>query len=160
MTTGATEPHTYRDSLPARTGYGLALAFVVAGGLVAAVTGPLALAKGSWLAAYLVLITGVALGVLSQQARILEAPHASAGRESAVIWFWLAGNALVVAGALAAMPILTDIGGIALLVVLVLALLATRSARRQALAWVLRAIYVILIVSIPIGLTLTHIRSA
>lgn len=150
----------YLDTRATQVGYGLALFFVVAGGLVAAVTGPLELEKGSWLAAYLVLIAGVALGVLCRQSRTLEAPHASPGREWAVIWLWLAGNALVVLGALTAMPILTDIGGVALVVVLVLALLATRAARRPALAWLLRAVYVALLVSIPIGLTLTHIRSA
>ncbi len=34
--------------------------FIVLGGLVAAVTGPLDLVQGSWLAAYLVLVCGVA----------------------------------------------------------------------------------------------------
>ncbi len=148
------------DTRTAKVGYALALVFVIAGGLVAAITGPLDLTKGSWLSAYLVLVAGVALGVLSKQSRILEAPHASPGREWSVIWLWLVGNALVVSGALMAMPILTDIGGLALCVVLVLALLATRAARRQALAWLLRVVYVVMLVSIPVGLTLTHIRSA
>lgn len=157
---GAHSGREYAETAVSRTGTGLALAFVIAGGLVAAVTGPLHLTKGSWLSAYLVLVAGVALGLLARQPRIIEAPTPPPGRGWAVIWLWIAGNALVVIGALASAPILTDIGGVALAVVLVLALIATRSARRTALAWVLRAAYVILIVSIPVGLTLTHLRSA
>ena len=42
----------------------VALLCVVAGGLVAAVTGPLRLEHGSWAAAYLVLVGGVAQGAL------------------------------------------------------------------------------------------------
>lgn len=160
MRTSTPADHPVRDTLPARTGYALALAFVIVGGLIAAVTGPLELEKGSWLAAYLVLIAGVALGLLSRQARIIEASPAPDGRAWAVIWLWLGGNALVVAGALTRTPIVTDIGGVALVAVLILALLATRAARRRALAWTLRVAYVLLIISVPIGLTLTHVRSA
>ena len=43
----------------ARVAYVLGVCFVVVGGLVAAVTGPLELTRGSWLAAYLVLVCGV-----------------------------------------------------------------------------------------------------
>lgn len=142
-----------------RVGTGIALTFVIAGGLIAAVTGPLQLAKGSWLAAYLVLVAGVALGVLARQPLNIDAPAPSAGRWWIMIGLWIAGNALVVAGALLSVPFATDLGGVVLVAVLVLALVATRFAKNVALAWVLRTAYVILIVSIPIGLALTHLRS-
>lgn len=160
MATSTPVDYSVRNSLPARTGYSLALAFIVFGGLIAAVTGPLALAKGSWLSAYLVLVAGVALGLLSRQTRILETPSTPPGREWAVICLWTGGNTPVVLGTLTSTPILTDVGGAVLVAVLILALLATRSARRAVLAWVLRAAYVILIISVPIGLTLTHLRSS
>ena len=79
-----------------RTGFALGVALVVLGGLVAAVTGPLELAKGSWLAAYLVLVAGVSQCCLAVQHRVLRIADASANRLLATLVGWNFGNLLVI----------------------------------------------------------------
>ncbi len=142
-----------------RVGYGLGVVSVVAGGLTAAVTGPLDLAKGSWLAAYLVLICGVAQCLLSLQAQMLGREL----RDRSHPWprpvAWNAGNVLVVLGALSSRPLVADAGGVLLLGALILAATETRRATRRCLALIVQVLYGLLAVSVPIGLTLTHLRS-
>ncbi|WP_448809742.1 hypothetical protein [Agromyces bauzanensis] len=143
-----------------RVGFALGVALVIAGGLVAAVTGPLELAKGSWLAAYLVLVAGVAQCCLAVQHRLLQTPDASARRLRTSLIGWNLGNALVIAGTLVTAPIVVDVGGILLLAVLVAAMAATWRHRAPARAVLYRIVLGALIVSIPIGLTLAHLRAA
>lgn len=142
-----------------RFGYGLGVVFVVAGGLTAAVTGPLDLAKGSWLAAYLVLICGVAQCLLSLQGQMLGREP----RERSHAWArpvtWNAGNALVVLGALSSRPLVADAGGALLLGALILAATETRRATRRGPVLIVRVLYGFLALSVPVGLTLTHLRS-
>ena len=83
---------------------------VVAGGVVAAVTGPLELDKGSWLAAYLVLVSGVSQFVIGQApARLAVRPISSRWAWSLVA-SWNLGNAAVISGTLLALPQLVDVG--------------------------------------------------
>ncbi len=140
-------------------GYALGVAFVVAGGLTAAVTGPLDLTKGSWLAAYLVLVCGVAQCLLSRQADILGRTSPDRDHPWARPVAWNLGNLLVILGALASLPFVADVGGVVLLAGLILAASETRGATRHLHAVVVRVLYVLLGVSVPIGLTLTHLRS-
>jgi hypothetical protein len=150
-------PGTHRT---ARAGFAFGAGFVVAGGLVAAITGPLALEKGSWLAAYLVLVCGVAQCALAVQDRALTSTDASAGRLRTRLLGWNAGNALVIVGVLAATPIVVDLGGILLLAVLIAAAVATRSRSAPGRVVLYRVGLGLLIVSIPIGLALAHLRAA
>ena len=144
----------------ARAGFALGAGLVVAGGLVAAITAPLALAKGSWLAAYLVLVSGVAQCLLAVQDNALAATDASAVRLRTSLVGWNAANILVIVGVLTATPIVVDLGGILLLAVLIAAAVATRSHSAPVLAALYRVGLGLLIVSIPIGLTLAHLRAA
>lgn len=146
-------------------GNAVGIAAIVVGGLVAAVTGPLQLAKGSWLAAYLVLICGVGQCLLARQDRLLgpssAATRSGAGRRSTwITTLWISGNALVISGALSALPLIADLGGAALGAALVLALIGTRGSPATTRAWLLRACFLALIISIPVGLVLTHLRAA
>lgn len=149
----------YTSTFANRVGYRIGAASIVVGGLVAAVTGPLHLEKGSWLAAYLVLIGGVALCVLSRQHRYLRMAPASPGQGWVLLVLWISGNTLVIAGALASLTLVTDAGGLALCAALALALWQTRGAPACWKVWALRLWYLALVVSIPIGLILTHLRS-
>lgn len=142
----------------------LGAAAVILGGLVAAVTGPLSLPRGSWLAAYLVLVCGVSLYAMGRVSTWFG--HGLAGRIGWVqLAGWNLGNAAVMTGTLTTMPYLVDVGGLILLAVL-LGLLrgvfrpATRpgaaDARgRHAYAFLL----IVLVVSIPVGLVLAHLRA-
>lgn len=148
---------------PARTadfvGYMTGVGFILSGGIVAAVTGPLALAKGSWVAAYLVLVAGVAQILITNQFHLLGSAPPAAKNAWAALWLWLGGNLLVISGAFVPVPWLTILGGVALWVVLLLALTQTRAAAQPGWAWMLRAWYLIMVVSVPIGLILAYIRN-
>lgn len=128
---------------------------VVLGGLVAAATGPLDWAKGSWAAAYLVLVMGVAQYVMGWM-------HHDRGDRDAPGWTqiagWNTGSLLVIGGTLLATPLLVDLGSALLVLALVLAALATRS-RSGGVVLAHRVMLVVLAVSIPVGVTLSHLRN-
>lgn len=140
-------------------------ASIVLGGLVAAITGPLALAQGSWVAAYLVLVGGVAQ-VAMGQAQIVG------GERSRWAWAqfaaWNLGNILVIAATLLHKPFVVDLASMLLVAALVVALGATRSTRWRAwrvqsalTLWLARAysfVLVVLLVSIPVGMVLSHMQ--
>lgn len=134
---------------------------IIAGGLVAAVTGPLALTSGSWVAAYLVLVCGVAQCAFGVAQRAF-ARHPLTPRTFWVeLACWNVGSAAVITGTLVRQPIVVDIGGALLVVALVLLMRAVSPSPtpRRALLWIYRALIIVLLVSIPIGLTLATIRA-
>ncbi|HEX5944935.1 MAG TPA: hypothetical protein VFY82_01600 [Acidimicrobiales bacterium] len=134
-------------------------AAIVAGGLVAAVTGPTDFDDGSWLAAYLVLVGGVALIALGVgQATFADRPPSSS-TVTGQLAAWVLSTAAVAAGTLASLPVLTAVGGVILVAVLVTFVAAVRgSGAGGRLIWLYRATIVILLVSIPIGLVLAWQR--
>jgi MFS family permease len=135
-------------------------ACVVAGGLVGAVTGPTDFEHGSWLAAYLVLVGGVAQIVLgvAQAWLAQQVPPARSTRREA--WAWNIGVAAVVLGTLVSEPVLTTVGGTVLMLALVLFVVGVRrvrpSARRVGLLY--RGVVGMILVSIPIGVVLSWTR--
>ncbi|NYF97085.1 hypothetical protein [Janibacter cremeus] len=129
---------------------------VVLGGLVAAVTGPAGWAKGSWAAAYLVLVVGVAQYVMGRM-RPGDARPDRAGW--AQLAGWNLGSFLVVGGTLAATPLLVDLGSVLLVVALVLALLAALPGRSGLVGHAYLAMLLVLAVSIPVGIVLSHLRN-
>lgn len=139
--------------------------FVLLGGAVAAVTSPLGIEKGSWLAAYLVLVAGVPVYLVGQ-----FIAHWLAGRGGwALLIGWNLGNAAVIVGSLLSLPLLVDVGGIVLLIPLAYLLwialqwkgAADGTASRAAVIgrWLLIAALIIMIFSIPVGLVLAHVRA-
>ena len=145
-------------------GIGTGTACVVAGGLVAAWTSVAPSEHGSWLAAYLVLVAGVAQVALAVgQAMLAPRPTSSRIFVTELI-AWNTGCAAVVAGTLAALTVLVDIGGALLLLTLALLVLTVRGANRDAdrghrralLAY--RLLVLCLVVSIPTGLWLSRVH--
>ncbi|MFP5313467.1 MAG: hypothetical protein ACLGH7_13865, partial [Actinomycetes bacterium] len=138
----------------------VALLSVVAGGLVAAVTGPLQLEHGSWAAAYLVLVGGVAQGALGLGQYVL-APYRFAGwKIAAQLVAWNAASAAVIGGTLIGNPWIVDAGGILLVAALAL-MLSTVRTPATAPGWGLRGYRVlvaVVAVSVPVGLVLAHVR--
>jgi hypothetical protein len=133
---------------------------VVLGGLVAVVTGPLKLDHGSWLVAYLVLVCDAsqcATGIPQPQLAALPVRARSYWIE---LICWNVGNAAVITGTLAAVPIVADIGGIPLLIALVGTIRSVRTSSRRLLSWSYSASMGALIISIPIGLTFAHLHPA
>lgn len=138
---------------------------VVLGGLVAAVTEPLGLAHGSWVAAYLVLVGGVAQGAMGWARMGHRGPLRS-------VWGWVqfgawnAGNGAVLVGTVLGAPPLVDLGSLMLIVALVIALLAARRSgdrddgpMPEWLGWIYRLLLLVLALSIPVGIVLSHLRN-
>lgn len=132
------------------------------GGVLAAVTGPLQLSKGSWAAAYLVLVAGVAQYAMG--AAVTRWPPAGS---AAVGWWWFAlwngGHLGVLGGTVAGSTTVVFIGSALLVIALVLAFVATRqihvAADRMARLGY-RALLVLLAISIPVGMVLSAIRNS
>lgn len=130
---------------------------VLAGGLVAAVTGPLELYRGSWLAAYLVLVCGVAAWIIG----LFQLRHnrVSQGR---LQWFelasWCLGNALVILGTLVAMPGLVYTGSGFLTIALVSFLRHSLRWTPSRQVWGYRVVLAVLMASVPVGMLLSFLR--
>lgn len=140
----------------------IGLVCIVMGGLVAAVTSPLGLQHGSWAAAYLVLVGGVAQGGLGIGQHFL-APRAPDKRVVGVeLAAWNSGGLAVIGGTVVGNPWIVDLGGLLLAVALICMIAVTRDARpgSRVLAWGYRILLAVIIISIPIGLTLAHLRGA
>ena len=134
-------------------------ACIVAGGLVAAATTPLGLHNGSWSAAYLVLVCGVAqclFGVV--RSRLAPAPLTRTGF-STEFSCWNLGNAAVIAGTLINAPLVVDSGGALLVLVLLTQISHLRHAKpgMNWALWLYGTMIGILLLSIPIGLILAVI---
>ncbi|GAA4833715.1 hypothetical protein GCM10023354_11540 [Garicola koreensis] len=140
---------------------GLSLIWIISGGLVAAVTGPLDLEHGSWSAAYQVLVGGVVQAGLGAAQHALAAQRPGVPMLVAQLAAWNMGSAAVIGGTLLTMPLLVDAGGLLLVVTLVLMIRTVRGSR-QGPAWALwtyRILLTITLISIPIGLVLAHLRA-
>jgi hypothetical protein len=131
---------------------------VIAGGLVAAATAHAPSQQASWAAAYLVLVAGVAQIGLAAGRILLSVGRPSPGRTHAELIAWNLGNAAVIAGTLTDRPLVVDLGGALLVGSLALATLGVRGGHRW-LRRLYRALVVILLVSIPVGLLLAAQRS-
>ncbi|HEY5396764.1 MAG TPA: hypothetical protein VIL16_15340 [Trebonia sp.] len=135
-------------------------ACVVAGGLVAAAVAMAPSELGSWAAAYLVLVGGVAQVALGAGLALL-APRPP-GRRAVIAGLagWNAGNGAVLAGTLLGATWLAGIGGVLLVADLVLAIVGTRGAVRHP-AWPLhlyRALIALVLVSVPVGLAIAAVQ--
>lgn len=149
---------------PASALVGTGAGAVLLGGLVAAVTDPLDLERGSWLAAYLVLVAGVGQVAFGHRRRLLPSTG-SQQRSGWAQWAcWNLGGVGVMVGTVSAVRPLVDLGSALVLVSLLLAFQTaraepparTRSTRYWSLGY--RALLVVLTVSVPIGIILSHVR--
>ncbi|APX34830.1 hypothetical protein BH708_11505 [Brachybacterium sp. P6-10-X1] len=145
----------------ARAFRGLALLWVITGGLVAAVTSPLGLEHGSWSAAFQVLVGGVLQAALGIAQHELAARRPSRRVLVAQILTWNLGCLAVIAGTLLTAPLIVDAGGLALVATMVLMIrVVGRGAKGPAWAlWTYGGVLVATLVSIPIGLVLAHLRA-
>ena len=135
-------------------------ACVVAGGLVAAAVATAPSELGSWAAAYLVLVGGVAQVGLGAGPALLAPRPPGRRAVAAELAAWNAGNVAVLAGTLLGAAWLADAGGAALVVALALALAGVRGAVRQP-SWPLhlyQALIALVLASIPVGLMIAAVH--
>ncbi|MFW6204752.1 MAG: hypothetical protein ACOC96_07250 [Actinomycetota bacterium] len=137
----------------------LGAASVVGGGLVAAVTSPAGWERGSWVAAYLVLVTGVAQ-IAAGTGQAVLAPVAPSRRlVAAEFAAWNAGSAAVIAGTLLGVVSVVDLGGVLLAGALALFAWTVRAGGRGTGRWPLLywLLIVVILVSVPVGLVLARL---
>lgn len=137
---------------------GIGTVCVVAGGMVAAVTARNPTESGTWAAAYLVLVAGVAQIALGVGQALLAEEMPPPRLVVAELILWNCANTGVLAGSLLGVEPLIDAGGGLLVVVLALFAHRVRGAGRAArrLLFAYRLLVVALLVSVPIGLLLAR----
>jgi hypothetical protein len=133
---------------------------IVAGGLVSAASAGGPSEHSAWAVAYLVLVAGVAQVGLGL-GQMWLAPRAPSGLAVLLeLGCWNVGNAGVIAGVLLDVTGLVDAGGALLVIALALAVLGARDSRAEGRNRLLlngfRALVVVLLVSIPVGLVLAR----
>lgn len=138
---------------------------VIAGGLLAAVAGPLALARGSWLAAFLVLVLGVAqFGLLWGWCELTDRPRSRREIARAAVP-WNLGGLLVIVGTLVGAVWVVALGSGLVLRALGVSARAVQSSstslragrgRRQV--WLYQAVVLVLAVSVGVGMLLSVLR--
>ena len=133
---------------------------IVAGGLVAAVTGPTQWDHGSWVAAFLVLVAGVAqIGIAAGQSHLADTSMTRTfASVECILWNTACGT--IVVGTLFSNPAIVSIGSALLMAALGMSVYAiSRSSGRHPQLLVLyRALLTVLLVSIPIGIALSWTR--
>ncbi|WP_228266515.1 hypothetical protein [Ornithinimicrobium ciconiae] len=145
----------------ARPFVGLALLGVLAGGLVAAVTGPLDLRHGSWAAAYLVLVVGVAQAVFGAGRAWLPAvATVPPPRLLLELAAWNVGSLAIIAGTVLDQVWLVVAGSVLLVGALASWAAAVRTFRQEqrplATAYLLFVAFLILSVVVGIGLSVSR----
>lgn len=134
---------------------------VIAGGLVAAATGPTGFTHGSWVAAYLVLVAGVSQVGLGVGQALLAAVPPSGRRRAWQLVVYNAANTAVLLGTLISSVAVVVAGGALLLLELALFLAAVRHPRTHS--WhlaIYRLLLAILGVSVPVGIVLSALRQS
>jgi hypothetical protein len=133
---------------------------ITTGGVIAAVTRPTGFELGPWLAAFLVLVGGVAqiaLGV--GQAWMADQPPGSAA-VTAEVASWNLGLVATIVGSLASAPLVTAVGAAAIVVALALFLRGVGNGATNV-RWprlVYRGVIAVVLISTPIGLALAWVR--
>lgn len=137
----------------------LGLISIIAGGLLAAITAHAATQSASWASAYLVLVLGVGTAGLSIGRGLLSPGLPSPRRLGTEFALWVGGNALVLAGTLGGPALLVDVGSAALVVSLASVLAGVvRGRGSRTLRSLFLTLVIVLLVSIPVGIVLSHLR--
>ncbi len=147
---------TVRPMVPA---VAIGVLCVAIGGLRSAVNSVNPTEHGSWAAAYLVLVMGLAQIALALGQALLSSTPATRRVLLVEVLTWNLGGALVLIGTLVGPAVLVDVGGILLLVTLALVFRSVWAPgpgpRWQRLLFLV--LVLVLLVSIPIGLVLSRV---
>ncbi len=136
----------------------VALVSVIAGGLLSAVTAHAPSQPAAWASAYLVLVCGVATGGLAVGRGMLSGSQPSASRLGLELTLWVAGNGLVLGGTLLSPAWLVEAGSVLMVIALGSVLAGVyRGGGNRLLRVLFMALVLVISVSIPVGLFLSHL---
>jgi hypothetical protein len=132
---------------------GVAGVLIVAGGLVAAINSAAPFDHGSWLAAYLVLVGGLAQLVLGAGCLALPAPVCATGLRRAQLALWNVGIAIVAVGVFIDVPAVVVAGSVVVVGALAAFAYGAGPTRPQAAGRVTlyRLVVIVLAISVVIG---------
>lgn len=133
---------------------------IVGGGVVAAISRPTEFGTGPWVAAYLVLVGGVAQIALGAGRALLDSEPPRIASTIIEVVAWNIGVAATIGGTLLASPVLTTIGGLATAAALV-GFLTNLHRSPDIARWVTdayRVFVAFVLLSVPIGLVLAWMR--
>lgn len=138
---------------------GIAGSLIVAGGLVAAVNSATPFAHGSWLAAYLVLVGGVAQLALGVGPLLFPAPVFSRALARAQLGLWNAGTAIVAVGVFTDANAVVAVGSLLVLGALGCFARGAGPARDPGAGRVIayRLVIAVLAVSVVVGIVLAAV---
>ena len=131
---------------------GVAGVLIIAGGLVAAINSATPFAHGSWLAAYLVLVGGVAQLVLGAAPLALPAPLRSMWLRRAQLVLWNAGIATVAVGVFTDLSAVVVAGSVVVLAALAAFAYGGGRGRSRADARVTLYRLAILLLAVSVGI--------
>jgi hypothetical protein len=136
---------------------GIAGSLIIAGGLVAAVNSASPFAHGSWLAAYLVLVGGVAQLALVGGPLLFPAPVSSRTLARAQLGLWNAGTAIVAIGVFTDASAVVSLGSLLVLGALGCFARGAGPAREPGAGRVIayRLVIAVLAVSVAVGIVLS-----
>jgi hypothetical protein len=146
----------WRSSAPLLAAGGAA---IIVGGLAAAVTGPTDWVHGSWVAAFLVLVGGVAqIGIAIAQVHLARAAPTE-GFIAGESVLWNSSCLMIVTGTLLSAPVVVTIGSGLMVAALAMSMIAVRASHgSRLLVTSYRSLVVVLLTSIPIGTALAWAR--
>lgn len=138
----------------------LGVGAIVAGGVTAAAIAHAPTRHGVWAVAYLVLVAGVAQVGLGLGQALLATQTPTPRLVTAELLAWNVGNAAVIIGTIAGVSPVVYVGSALLVIGLALFVFAARGGQQRwrYARWAFRLVVLILLVSIPIGLTLAQAR--
>jgi hypothetical protein len=137
-------------------------ASIIAGGLIAGATARHPTEHEAWAVAFLVLVCGITQIALGLGQSLLATTVPPSRTIIAELVAFNAGCALVLVGTIAGLLLLTEAGSVLLALALVLLFRAVGGAGVQA-GWpvnLYRALIAIVLLSIPIGLVLAHLKTS
>ncbi len=132
---------------------------IVAGGVVAAVNGATSFAHGSWLAAYLVLVGGVAQLALGLGCLVLPQAKCSTGLKRVQLGLWNVGMLTVAGGVLGDLFGVVLVGSVLVAAALVCFASGTgpiRGPGRSTVVVAYRVLIGLLVISVLVGGVLAH----
>lgn len=157
--TAGARPAARRPDAELIASAGVAGSLIIAGGLVAAVNSASPFAHGSWLAAYLVLVGGVAQLALFGGPLLFPAPLSSRTLARAQLGLWNAGTAIVAVGVFADANAVVSLGSLLVLAALGCFARGAGPAREPGAGRVIayRLVIAVLAVSVAVGIVLSAV---
>ncbi len=111
-----------------------------------------------WAVAYLVLVPGVIQVALGAGQAILAREEPGTPTLLSQLLIFNVGNGLVIGGTVTDHPVITYVGSLLIVVALAMFIVLARGVHLRVLRWTYQVLVAIVLVSVPIGLVIQHVK--